>query len=57
MKPGPNFKMSKQSKRTLATKRMIDAHVRGEHKRALIQAELAAAIQPRREKGKRETAE
>ena len=57
LKPGSNYKMSKQSKRFLATKKMIDAHYRGEIKRTVIQAELAAAIQPKREKGKKEPLE
>jgi hypothetical protein len=55
LKPGPNYRMSKQGKRTLATNRMIDSHYRGEIKRSIIQAELAAAIQPKREKGRRDT--
>jgi len=53
LKPGPNYKMSKQTKVMLAN--IIDPHKRGEHKRAMIQAELAAAIQPKQEKGKRES--
>ena len=57
LKSGSNYKMTKQSKRLLATKKMIDAHYRGEIKRTVIQAELAAAIQPKREKGKRESLE
>jgi hypothetical protein len=32
---------------------IIDNHERGAFKRSAIQAELAAAIQPKREKGKR----
>jgi hypothetical protein len=45
IKPGPNYKMSAQTKRFLAT--IIDPHKRGEFKRSAIQAELTAAIQPR----------
>jgi hypothetical protein len=51
LKPGPNYRMSKQGKRTLA--QYIDAHKRGEVKRSIVQAELAAAIQPKREKPQR----
>jgi len=39
MKPDKNFRLSKYSKRRLATE--VDSHKRGEWKRALIQAELA----------------
>ena len=52
LKPGPNYKMSKSTKTMLAN--ILDPHKRGEHKRSMIQAELAAAIQPRREKNKKE---
>ena len=53
LKPGPNYRMSKQTKRSLATKRMIDPHFRGEQKRLMIQAELYSQQQPpRREKTK-----
>ena len=45
--------MSKQGKRTLA--QYVDPHKRGEVKRSIIQAELAAAIQPKREKPQRGT--
>ena len=48
MKPNGNFKMSKQNKRFLA--RIMDPHKRGEVKRAMIGAALAAAHQPRRNK-------
>ncbi len=50
LKPGPNYRMSKQTKRSLATSRMIDPHVRGEQKRLMIQAELYGALQVKREK-------
>jgi hypothetical protein len=52
LKPTASYRMTKQSKRLLATSSMINSHVRGEHKRAIIQAELAALIQPKREKRK-----
>jgi len=54
MKSGPNYKMSKQGKRTLA--QYIDPHKRGEVKRSIIQAELASQIKPPREKGRKEQA-
>jgi hypothetical protein len=53
MKPGPNYKMTKQSKRFLAT--IVDPHKRASFKAGSIQAELAALVQPRREKNRRET--
>jgi hypothetical protein len=47
MKPNKTFKLSKQTKRFMAT--FIDPIKRGEFKRAMIQAELAAAVVPKRE--------
>ena len=49
MKPGPNFKLSKTVKRMVA---LMDgtAEQRNQYKRMMIQAELAAAVQPKREK-------
>ena len=52
LKPGANYRMSSQAKRFAAT--ILDPHKRGEYKRAMIDAELSAAIQPRTAKGKRE---
>jgi hypothetical protein len=52
MKPGPNYKMTKQSKRFLAT--IVDPHKRALFKAGTIQAELAALVQPRREKNRKE---
>jgi hypothetical protein len=49
MKSGSNFKMSKQSKRYLAT--IIDSHRRGEIKRGTVQAELASQQQVRQPRG------
>jgi len=40
MKPTSTFKLSKQSKRLMAT--IVDRHARGAFKRGAIQAELAA---------------
>ena len=48
MKAKGNFKLSKTSKRMIST--IVDPHQRGALKRAMIQAELAAAIVPKREK-------
>jgi hypothetical protein len=48
LKPNKTFKLSKQTKRFMAT--MINADERNAFKRAMIQAELAAAIVPKREK-------
>lgn len=55
MKPGPNYKMSRQTKASLALHSFKDAHARGAWKRAMIEAELTAAIQPKREKSRKET--
>ena len=53
MKPGPNYKMSSATKASLALTKFKDAHQRGAWKRAMIDAELTAAVQPRREKSNR----
>ncbi len=53
-KANANFKLSKQSKRFLAT--IVDDHKRGEARRMPVQAELAAAIQPRISKNRKEPA-
>ena len=52
LKPNKTFKLSKQTKRFMAT--MINADERNAFKRAMIQAELAAAIVPKREKPRRD---
>jgi len=52
LKPTSAFKLNQQSKRTMAN--YLDPHKRGEYKRAMIQAELSEAIQPRKEKTKKE---
>lgn len=48
MKPSATFKLSKQSKRLMCS--FTNAHERGAFKRAMIQAELAAAIRPKEKK-------
>jgi hypothetical protein len=48
MKPNANYRMSSATKTALAT--ITDPHKRGEWKRSMIQAELQAAVQPKREK-------
>ena len=53
MKPGKTFNLSKQTKRFMAT--ITNAEDRNAYKRAMIQAELAAAVvvkrEPRENKG------
>ena len=52
LKPNQNFKLSKQTKRFMAT--IIDPQARGQFKRDMIQAQLASEQQaPRRERGDR----
>lgn len=46
--------MTKQTKRTLALTRFDSQEQRNAWKRSMIQAELAALIQPKRERGRRE---
>jgi hypothetical protein len=53
LKSGSNYKMSKQLKTSLALGKFKDVHARGAWKRAMIEAELTAAQQPRREKSQR----
>ena len=47
IKPGKTFKLSKQSKRLMCS--IVDTHARNAFKRAMIQAELAAAVVIKRE--------
>lgn len=51
IKPGKTFNLSKQTKRFMAT--FVNAEERNAFKRAMIQAELAAAIVPKSNKGDR----
>ena len=53
MKPTKNYKMSKTLKASLALTTFQDPHQKGQWKRAMIDAELCAAIQPKREKGRK----
>ena len=53
MKPTANYRMSKALKTSLATGGFQDPHRKGQWKRAMIDAELSAAVQPKREKSKR----
>jgi len=48
MTPGKTFKLSKTSKRMMAT--ITGAEARGEFKRMMIQAQLAAQVIVKREK-------
>lgn len=58
IKPGPNYKMSKSLKRSLALSRYVkDPHLLGSIKRGAIQAELAAQVRPVREKSSRPSSE
>ena len=50
LKPTKNYKMSSSLKASLALSPYQDPHQKGQWKRAMIDAELAAAIQPKREK-------
>lgn len=52
LKPNANFKLSKSSKRAIAA--CADPVKASQIKRLMVQAELAAAIQPRVSRGKRE---
>ena len=51
MKPSANYRMSSLTKMSLAT--IKDPVKRGEWKRAMIGAELAAAVQPRTTKDRK----
>ena len=50
IKPSKTFKLSKTTKRRMAT--IVDPVERHAYKRAMIQAEIAAAIVPRSNKDK-----
>jgi hypothetical protein len=50
MKPGKTFKLSKTAKRMVALMKGSTADQRNQFKNMMIQAELAAAVQPKREK-------
>jgi hypothetical protein len=49
LKPTKTYKMSKTLKASLALSTFQDPHQKGQWKRAMIDAELSAAIQPKRE--------
>jgi len=55
LKPTANYRMSKQLKASLALGSFKDVHQKGAWKRAMIEAELAAAQQPRREKTRKDS--
>jgi hypothetical protein len=48
LKPGKTFVLSKQTKRMMCS--IVDTESRNQFKNMMIQAELAAAIVPKREK-------
>lgn len=50
LKPGPNYRMSSQTKRTLALTKFASEEQRNAWKRAMIDAELSAALAPKKEK-------
>jgi hypothetical protein len=50
MTPTSTYKMSKATKRGLAL--ILDPHKRGAWKRAMIDAELSAAVRPREKKSR-----
>ena len=52
LKPTSSYRMTKQTKRSLAL--IIDPHKRGEQKRMMIQAELAAQIRVKEKKNRNE---
>jgi len=54
MKPGSNYKMSKTLKASLALSSFQDPHKKGQWKRAMIDAEISASFQPKREKGRKD---
>jgi hypothetical protein len=53
LKPGPNFKMTKANKYTVA--KILDPHRRGEIKRGLIDAQLASEIRVKSNKEDRKS--
>jgi hypothetical protein len=50
LKPTANYRMSKSLKTSLALSQMQDPHLKGQWKRAMIQAELYGALAPKKEK-------
>ena len=55
MKPTKTFKLSKTTKRMVALMKGATADQRNQFKNMMIQAELAAAVQPKREKNRKES--
>ena len=53
MTPTANYRMSKTTKRGLASGKFSSQQQRNDWKRAMVQAELAAAVQPRSKRGER----
>ena len=52
IKPGPNYKLSSQTKRSLAL--ILDPHERGHQRRLMVQAELASAVKVKEKKTRNE---
>ena len=55
MKSKGNFKLSKPTKSFLAT--IIDPHLRSEIKRAMVNAELSATLQPKISKNRKDASQ
>jgi len=55
MKPTANYKMSSSLKASLAMSPLKDQHQQAAWKRAMIDAELSAAVRPQRERSNRGT--
>jgi hypothetical protein len=54
LKPTANYKMSKQTKASLALGGFKNAHAQGQWKRAMINAELSSMQQYKPSRGKRD---
>jgi hypothetical protein len=50
MKSGPNYRMSSMTKTSLALGKYKNADQKAAWKRAMVDAEVSAAVQPKREK-------
>jgi hypothetical protein len=55
LKPSKTFKLSKTSKRMISLMKGATNEQRNQYKHMMIQAELAAAVQPKREKNRKES--
>jgi hypothetical protein len=55
LKPNKTFRLSKTAKRMIALMKGSTAEQRNQYKRMMIDAELCAAVQPKREKSTKPT--